>query len=114
MVRILGRNGHEQPPNPNRLAVHGRVAADDGHPFVVLQWGKQLGQLPPAGARDLALELLEAAESSEHDAATILFLRDRYSLDQTQAAHMLNDLRRFRAEGSSPAPEQPAGEEPAP
>jgi len=81
------------------LSVSSGVSAFDGKPFVHVRWLEQSGQWDIESARQHALQVLEAAEAAEHDAAVVRWLRERVKVnDGGRVAEMLADLRRFRDE----------------
>lgn len=41
----------------------------EGKAFVVVRWADEVGQLSPAAARTLGLQIIMAADAAEHDAA---------------------------------------------
>lgn len=75
-------------------------------PFVsmTIQIGdmQYLTRFAAEGARALAFNLLETAEAAEMDGMVFEFLCKRLDQDPNTAAHILNDLREFRAPGQPP------------
>jgi len=53
-------------------------------------------QLSPAEARDLAQNLIQAAEASEQDAFLFEFTRDALKQDQATAAQLIGEYRAWR------------------
>ena len=52
------------------------VSARTGQPFVHIRWGDETGQLTTAEAREHALNMLEAANAAEFDAAFVKAMTD--------------------------------------
>jgi hypothetical protein len=55
-------------------------------------------QMLPSEARDLALNLLMAAEASDSDGFIVEFFRDEMELDMEYVGALLHDFRRWRDE----------------
>lgn len=58
------------------VTVQGIVAVSSGKPVVSMRAGEAAWQMTPAGARQHALVVLDAAVEAERDAATVAFLRE--------------------------------------
>lgn len=70
-----------------------------GEPFIQLIRGqKVIGQMSPEQARDHALAILESAEAAEQDAFIYDWVLNRIGGGQQQAAGLLVDFRKYRAE----------------
>jgi hypothetical protein len=70
-----------------------------GEPFVqLLLNGKILGQLTAAEARAHGYGVLEAAEAAETDAFLFQWVIEHVGSGREQAAGLLTDFRRYRAE----------------
>ncbi len=64
--------------------------------IVTLQWGDRAPfQVTTAKAREIAMMLLEAAESADQDGFIIVFAQ-RLGLDEGQAAQVLGEFRTWR------------------
>jgi hypothetical protein len=74
------------------------VSAFTGKPFVLLTWEHMSGQLTPAEARELALQIIEAATAAEHDALFVRWTREEVGLDMQAAVQGLAALRKLREE----------------
>lgn len=81
-------------PDPvEALEFHSGVSAFDGSPFVMVQWGKQTGQLTPDEADAHAVAVIQAAQAARHDAAIMAELQESVGLDRNTAGHFLLALR---------------------
>lgn len=78
---------------PDLIMVSSMVAAGTGDPMVMLRWFTHVAQLTPAQARDLALNLLDAAEAAKSDAFLMGFIGDR---DPVAGAQLVAAFREFR------------------
>lgn len=65
-------------------------------PYVEVNVPKKRIQMTPENARDLALNLLQAAEAAYSDAFLIEFLTDAIGSDPAQAAILLGEFRKWR------------------
>lgn len=54
--------------------IHSHVAFEDGHPYVVLNWGDKNCQLTTEEAKTHALFILDCAAAAEFDAAFAKFM----------------------------------------
>ncbi len=78
------------------------VTSNFGHntqkPFVMIVVGKHdfMVQISPAGARELAINLLQAAEAAEGDAFLISFLRRKVGANDEAVAGILEEFRNWR------------------
>lgn len=80
----------------NTIEVQSIVSAADRTAYVQIRGA--VGQMTPAEARDLALNLLQAAEAAETDSLILRFVRDALNGDERHAAVLLNELRQMRGE----------------
>lgn len=71
------------------------VSIFTGEPFVSLRWGQSSGQLTPAEARKLGMDILAVAEAAESDAVVVQALRACELTDEAIAPFLrhLRDLR---------------------
>lgn len=72
------------------------VSHRTGEPLVQIAWYDHTGQLTPAQARQLALQLMEAAAITEADAFLIHFMKNTVGTDERAASILLQEFRRFR------------------
>ena len=90
-------------------AMHGRPVTETpieittmfGHkskaPIVCLRWGDRMPyQMDTAKAREIALMLLEAAESAEQDGFLYDFARENLKADERIGAEIMNEFRNWR------------------
>ncbi|MFN7948354.1 MAG: hypothetical protein U0Z53_23585 [Blastocatellia bacterium] len=78
------------------------VSARTGEPLVNLRWSDGVAQLPVAQARELALNLLGAAEAALSDACLRRFLLERVGWQEPEEiGQLLVGLRKFRDEFSA-------------
>ena len=80
------------------LMVVGGISHRTGEPFVRIEWGEQRGQSDVDTARGFAQNLLEACTNAVADAALLAWGRDELDLDLDKAAHLIDALRRYRAD----------------
>ena len=67
-------------------------------PLVCLGWGDTMPtQLTTAKAREIAMMLIEAAESAEQDGFIFRWAIDKAGVGEVQAAGLLGDFRKYRA-----------------
>ena len=68
-------------------------------PLVQVQWGdRKPFTISPAEARDLAANLLGAAEAAEQDAFVVEFAREKLDCTDQHAGAFLTEFRRWREE----------------
>lgn len=82
-----------------------------GEPFVQLLLDQEIiAQLTPELARQHAQQITEAAEAAEQDAFLFDWVRRKVGAGPEQAAGMIADFRRYRAErtGKSQGPTRPS------
>lgn len=79
------------------MEVISAVSLFDGAPFIVLGWGDMRAQMSPLEARDLARNVMRAAEGAENDAALVNVLR-RSRVPDEVAVGLLGELRAERGE----------------
>ncbi len=78
------------------------VVSGFGHntqqPFVevIVRPQEIVTQMSPESARELAINLLAAADAAESDAFLVSFVRDRIGADERSAAGILFDFREWR------------------
>ena len=83
----------------NSIHVESTFGSKTRQPFVTVSWGESIAQLDPDTARQLAIDLLEAAEASISDAFLIEWLQTRVNVtDQNIQGQLLAELRKFRRE----------------
>ncbi len=75
--------------------VESLVSHRTGEPLVQIAWYDHTGQLDVASARQLAFQLLEAADAAISDAFLVKFLRER-DLPDEAAGVLLNEFRQYR------------------
>jgi len=87
----------EEPVTPDAIMALSGVSLFDGSPFVALTWGAggDRAQLTPELARDLALNVLQAADAAEFDAGLVAELR-RIGMEDEPIAALLWALREGR------------------
>jgi hypothetical protein len=78
------------------LSVNSIVSAATGRGIVTVEWGSEKGQLETFEARNLAMNLLSAADAAESDAFLVDWCRTRLSLKDEQMGALLIDFRAFR------------------
>lgn len=80
-----------------RITVNSMVSSKTQEPFVTVYLaGTDAAQLTPAQAREVAGNLIEAAEASEQDAFIIDFGLKKLDLDLPRAAALLDQYRTWR------------------
>lgn len=77
----------------DQIEFHSGVSAFDGTPFVMVQWGKQTGQLTPDEADAHAVAVIQAAQAARHDAAIMQELQESIGVDFQTAGRFLLALR---------------------
>lgn len=65
-------------------------------PFVAVEFGETKTQMTTAKAREIAMILLECAESAESDRAVMDYFANKVGLPFEQAAIMVQELRNHR------------------
>jgi hypothetical protein len=79
------------------LGIMSGVSLHTGKGFLSLTWGNERGQLDVDTARQMAMDLLKAAEAADHDATLFAWLCERKLLPSPEAAAaLLNDVRAWR------------------
>jgi hypothetical protein len=101
-----------EPPGPGEIRVSSGYGRKTRAPFVTLALPPDVStvQLPPDQARQIAMQLLEAAEASHSDAFLAGYLRTKVGLEDIEKiAMVIEDARAFRdacrAEPGEAAPE---------
>lgn len=79
--------------------IHSHVAAADGHPYVVLDWGKNSCQLTTAEAVAHAMAIIECAHAAEADASVAAALGGVGSDQDGVIAHLFAAMREARGAG---------------
>lgn len=100
----------EQQSVPGEVLWHQSGINPKGQPFVQLLLGMRIiGQMTPEEARDHGRAMLEAAEAAEQDAFMFDWVTHQVGAGPQQAAGLLVDFRRYRAErtGKSQGPTRP-------
>jgi len=95
---------------PDGILWHQSGVAPTGEPFVQLLRGEEIiAQMGVEQARDHARAITEAAEAAEQDAFLLAWVVEHVGAGKAQAAGLLMDWRRFRAErtGKSQGPTNP-------
>jgi len=84
---------------PDNILWHQSGVNQKGEPFVQLLRGTEIvGQMSVAEARDHARAMTEAAEAAETDAFVFQWVTKQVGAGPQQAAGLLADFRRYRAE----------------
>ena len=95
-----------------RLEVQGIVSAKTGEPLVQFRQLDDDGQLqagwqvPPADAREMAQQVVEAAMNAVYDAALIAWAKEAWPDDEEMGARIVDLIRRYRADAWG-LPDQP-------
>jgi hypothetical protein len=89
--------------NEGRLEVQGIVSASTGEPLVQFRQvvdGKSVAewQAPPADAREMAQQVIEAAMNAVYDAAIIAWAKETWPDDPLMGSRMLQLIRDYRAD----------------
>jgi len=72
-----GRLPEDARLEPDLIMISSMVSSANGEPMVILRWFTHTAQLPIKQARELALNLLDAAESARADAFLVSFMRQK-------------------------------------
>jgi len=81
------------------ITVSSGYGANTKEPYVEIEWAEdQKTQISPEETRDLALNLLQAAEASLSDALFVEWLKDEMDVGLDGAAQLLVMLRKRREE----------------
>ncbi len=84
---------------PDDILWHQSGVNPQGEPFVqLLKGGKVIGQMSVTEARDHARAMTEAAEAAETDAFIFTWVIKQVGAGPQQAAGLIADFRRYRAE----------------
>lgn len=67
-----------------------------GYVQVIIEAADFMTQMPPETARDLAQNLLTAAEAADSDRFLMTFMMERVGADEQRAAQILMDFREWR------------------
>lgn len=81
---------------PDLIQVNSIVSSTSGEPFVMLRWFTHVTQLSLEQAREIALNLLDAAEAARSDAFLMSFMGDR---DPQAGAMLVAAFREWREKG---------------
>lgn len=95
---VNGKLPEDQRLDPDMIMVSSMVATRTGEPLVILRWFTSVAQFPPAQARDLALNLLDAAEAANTDAFLMGFVSQTLGGRPEDGAQILAGFRKFRAQ----------------
>lgn len=68
----------------------------EGYVQVIIESADFMTQMPPETARELAANLLSAAEAAEVDAFLMAFMRERVGASDEQAVQILIEFREWR------------------
>lgn len=79
--------------------VHSHVAASDGHPYVVLNWGKESCQMTTSEAIAWAMGIIECAHAAEADASVAAALGGIGGDQDGVIAHLFAAMRGARDAG---------------
>lgn len=83
--------------DPELIYVSSMVSSKTGDPMVTLRWFTHLAQLPIDAAREIAFNLLDAAEAAKGDALLMKWLKDSVGIsDRNQRAQLLIEFRDLR------------------
>jgi hypothetical protein len=80
------------------LEVVGGVSVTTGKAYVQFAWGENRGQVDVDTARGHAQNVLEACSNATADAALLAWARDELDLDLDRGAHLIDAVRRYRAD----------------
>ncbi|HSZ58640.1 MAG TPA: hypothetical protein VK797_23430 [Tepidisphaeraceae bacterium] len=83
-------------PDSETLYVGSLVSSRSGEGVVQFQWGEKTCQLDPETARQVAFQILEAAEASDSDEFVVWLLREKVGLSMEQCWPILIDFREHR------------------
>lgn len=76
--------------------MHSHVAASDGHPYVVLNWGKESCQMTTQEAIAHAMAIIECAHAAEADASVAAALGGVGNDQDGIIAHLFASMREAR------------------
>jgi hypothetical protein len=93
---INGKLPEDARLDPDMIMVSSMVSAATGDPMVVLRWFTHVTQFAPDQARDLALNLLDAAEAAKSDAFLAGFMKGH---GPEAGAQLVAAFREYRAKG---------------
>jgi hypothetical protein len=88
----------------SRFEVQGIVSAESGLPFVQLRQVNDDGiveagfQVSPSDAREVAQNILEAANNAVYDAALIAWAKETFPDSDQAGPFMVDAIRKFRAD----------------
>ena len=85
-------------PSLKFFMVESGYGIDTREPFVEIRFEGARAQISPEEATDLALSILQAAESAWSDAFLVEYLQSAVGLDLKQAAQILAPFRTWRLE----------------
>ena len=74
---INGKLPEDQHLDPDLISISSMVSSQTGAPMVMVRWFTHIAQLPVETARELALNLLDAAEASKADAFLSGFMSEK-------------------------------------
>lgn len=96
---INGKLPEDQHVDPSMIMVSSMVSARSGEPMVMLRWFTFVAQIGLDQARDLAFNLLDAAEAAKSDAFLMQFMSDVGGNSDTGkeiAGNLVAAFRKFR------------------
>lgn len=82
--------------NERAIQITTGYRANTKEPFVEMNVPKRRIQMSPENARDLALNLLQAAEAAYSDAFLVEFYRDALQAEEELTAGVLIEFRKWR------------------
>lgn len=88
----------EVKPKEQRVQIDTLLSHRTKEGMVQIIWGREKSQLDPATARQLGMQLIEAAEAAETDEGMWRFAKDHLELGDTGAAQLIGSFRAFRQE----------------
>jgi hypothetical protein len=83
---------------PDLIQVSSMVSSQTREPMVLVRWFTNIAHFSIAQARELALNLLDAAEAAQSDAFIMAFAVDQVKVPVEKAGGLLMEFRKFRAE----------------
>lgn len=94
-----GKLPEDQQVEPSMLMVSSMVSARTQEPMVMLRWFTFVAQIGPDQARDLAFNLLDAAEAAKSDAFLMRFMSKNVR-NVEAGMHLVAAFREFRQQVS--------------
>lgn len=96
------RNGklpEDEHIDPELPRVESMVASKTGEPMVMIRWFTHIAHLPISAAREIAFNLLDAAEAAKGDAFLMKFGREKVGIKEMEKlGELIRAFRQYREE----------------